>query len=102
MIVCSCNVLTEARIRAAAESLAAEDPSRPITPGRLFRRLGARPNCGTCYRTIRAIVARAGLAFTCPEPLASLAEEIADLALTEDRAGPTIASAARGESRDEG
>jgi bacterioferritin-associated ferredoxin len=90
MIVCSCNVLTEARIRAAAEELAGEDPARPITPGRLFRRLRARPNCGTCYATIRAIVARAGLAFTCPEPLASVAEEAeaaADFALT-DGGGP--------------
>lgn len=74
MIVCSCNVLTRARIRAAAEALAAEDPFRPITPGRLFRALGARPNCGTCFSTIRTIVAEAGLAFTCPEPLASVAE----------------------------
>ena len=74
MIICSCNVLTKARIQAAAESLAAEDPFRPITPGRLFRALSARPNCGTCFSTIRSIVAEAGLAFTCPEPLAGVAE----------------------------
>lgn len=74
MIVCSCNVLTEARILEAARALAAEDPTRPITPGRLFRRLGARPNCGTCFASIRTSIARAGLAFTCPEPLASAAE----------------------------
>ena len=74
MIVCSCNVLTKARIQATAEALAAEDPFRPITPGRLFRALGARPNCGTCFSLIRNIVADAGLTFTCPEPLASVAE----------------------------
>ena len=74
MIVCSCNVLTGVRIRTAAEALAAEDPFRPITPGRLFRALGARPNCGTCFSTIRSIIADAGLTFTCPEPLASVAE----------------------------
>lgn len=78
MIVCSCNVLTKSRIRAAAEALAAEDPFRPITPGRLFRALGARPNCGTCFATIRSIIADAGLAFTCPEPLASVAEAVED------------------------
>lgn len=78
MIVCSCNVLTRSRIRAAAEALAIEDPFRPVTPGRLFRRLGARPNCGTCFATIRSIVAEAGLAFTCPEPLASVAEAAED------------------------
>ncbi len=74
MIVCSCSVLTKARIVETAEALAAEDPSRPITPGRLFKALGARPQCGTCFASIRTIVAEAGLAFTCPEPLASEAE----------------------------
>ncbi len=75
MIVCSCNVLTRARIVTAALDLAAADPARPITPGRLFRALGARPQCGTCFSVIRGIIAGAGLAFTCPEPLASVAEE---------------------------
>jgi bacterioferritin-associated ferredoxin len=79
MIVCSCNVLTSARVRAAALALAAEDPVRPITPGRLFRRLGARPNCGSCFTTIRQIIADAGLVFTCPEPLATVAESSAEL-----------------------
>jgi bacterioferritin-associated ferredoxin len=75
MIVCSCNVLSDARILEAARALAAEDPTRPITPGRLFRRLGTRPNCGTCFATIRTLIARDGLSFTCPEPLASAAEQ---------------------------
>lgn len=78
MIVCSCNVLTRTRIRETAERLAAVDPARPITPGRLFRALGAKPNCGTCFSTIRSIVADAGLTFTCPEPLASVAESAED------------------------
>jgi bacterioferritin-associated ferredoxin len=75
MIVCSCSVLSKARIVETAGALAAENPGRPITPGRLFKALGARPQCGTCFATIRTIVAEAGLAFTCPEPLASQAEE---------------------------
>ena len=74
MIVCSCNVLTDTRVLAAAEELAALDPLRPLTPGRLFKALGARPQCGTCFATIRAMIAEAGLVFTCPEPLASVAE----------------------------
>jgi bacterioferritin-associated ferredoxin len=74
MIVCSCSVLTKARIVETATTLAAENPGRPITPGRLFKALGARPQCGTCFATIRMIVAEAGIAFTCPEPLASEAE----------------------------
>jgi len=82
MIVCSCAVLSKARILAAAEALARELPYRPVTAGRVFRALGARPQCGICYRPIRAIIAEAGLAFTCPEPLASEAEEEAPSAAT--------------------
>jgi bacterioferritin-associated ferredoxin len=75
MIVCSCNVLTPARILEMALELSRQDPTRPLTPGRLFKALGARPQCGTCFATIRTMIAEAGLAFTCPEPLASRAEE---------------------------
>lgn len=76
MIVCSCSVLTRARILAAAQALAAEDQSRPIIPGRLFKALGSRPQCATCFPVIRSIVAGAGLSFTCPEPLASAADRV--------------------------
>ena len=75
MIVCSCAILTKARVLAAAEGLARELPYRPVTAGRIFRALAAKPQCGICYGPIRAIIAEAGLAFTCPEPLASEAEE---------------------------
>jgi bacterioferritin-associated ferredoxin len=75
MIVCSCNVLTKARVIAAADRLLRDDPTRPVTAGRIFRALGVRPNCGTCFSLIRTIIAEAGLAFTCPEPLASEAED---------------------------
>lgn len=74
MIICSCNVLSRARIAAAADSLAREAPDRPVTPGRCFRALGVRPQCGTCFPLVRRIIADAGIAFTCPEPLASVAE----------------------------
>ena len=75
MIVCSCAVITKARILAAAEVLAREQPYRPVTAGRVFRALAAKPQCGICYGPIRTIIAEAGLAFTCPEPLASEAED---------------------------
>ncbi len=83
MIVCSCNVLTRNRILAAAELLARDEPQRPVTPGRLFRALGARPQCGTCFVTVRRIVADAGIAFTCPEPLASVADVDEELTVRE-------------------
>ena len=75
MIVCSCAVLTKARILAAAETLAREQPYRPVTAGRVFRALGAKPQCGICYGPIRTIIAEAGITFTCPEPLAGEAED---------------------------
>jgi bacterioferritin-associated ferredoxin len=75
MIVCSCAVLTKALVLAAAKALARELPYRPVTAGRVFRALGARPQCGICYGPIRRIIAEAGLAFTGPEPLASEAED---------------------------
>jgi bacterioferritin-associated ferredoxin len=74
MIICSCNVITRARILAAAEVLAREMPERPVTPGGIFRVLGARPQCGTCFAMVRRIVADAGITFTCPEPIATDAE----------------------------
>ena len=74
MIICSCNVITKARILAAAAALVREAPGLPVTPGRIFRVLGARPQCGTCFAMVRRIVADAGIAFTCPEPLATVAE----------------------------
>jgi bacterioferritin-associated ferredoxin len=70
MILCSCNVLTKTAILAAAEALVAADPLRPVTPGRVFRVLGVRPNCGSCVDLIRAMLRDFGLPMTCPEPLA--------------------------------
>ncbi|MBZ0229504.1 MAG: (2Fe-2S)-binding protein [Bauldia sp.] len=83
MIVCSCNVLTEARVIAAAEALGTAEPARPVTAGRIFRALGTRPQCGTCLSLIRRISAEAGATVSCPEPLATVAEDRRDLTLVE-------------------
>jgi bacterioferritin-associated ferredoxin len=86
MIVCSCTVLTATRILATAEALAAADRTRPVTPRRLFKALGTKPQCGICFTLMRAIVAEAGISFTCPEPLASQAEaepEVRELRIEE-------------------
>lgn len=78
MILCSCNVLTSARIREAAVTLALADPGRPVTPGRIFRLLGARPRCGTCFELVHRMLRELGLPMTCPEPLASEADAAVD------------------------
>jgi bacterioferritin-associated ferredoxin len=75
MIVCSCNVLTKARVVAAAEKLFSENPARAVTPGRILRDLGVKAQCAVCFSLIRTIVAEAGVMVTCPEPLAASAEE---------------------------
>ncbi|MCB1498447.1 MAG: (2Fe-2S)-binding protein [Bauldia sp.] len=90
MIICSCNVITKARIVAAADQLARESPGQPVTPGRISRALGARPQCGTCFALIRRIVADAGLSVTCPEPLATVAEQdvtAAEIEIAFDQTG---------------
>jgi len=75
MIVCSCNVLTKARVVAAAKSLSRTDPTRAVTPGRILKELGVKAQCAVCFSLIRRIVAEAGVTVTCPEPLASEAQD---------------------------
>lgn len=53
MIVCSCNVVTDAMIKSAI------DPHCnlcPRTPGAIFKCLGCSPNCGRCFVTVRKIL----------------------------------------------
>lgn len=62
-------------MRAAATRLQDDDPARPITPGRVFLALGARPQCGSCVELVRRMLRDWGFPPTCPEPLASIADE---------------------------
>jgi bacterioferritin-associated ferredoxin len=75
MIVCSCNVLTKARVIAAAETLSRRDPRRVVTPARILKELGFKAQCAVCFSLIRRLVAEAGVPITCPEPLASEAQD---------------------------
>ncbi len=52
MIVCSCNVLSDAQIRATI----GDDAPNPRTPGQVYRCLGCSPQCGRCARTIKAML----------------------------------------------
>jgi len=54
MIVCSCNVLSDRDIRNIAAG-------RVLTVARIYDGLGCRPQCGTCARTIRAIIRETGV-----------------------------------------
>ena len=54
MIVCSCNVLSDARIKSALE--AASGAARPRSPTAVYKCLGCSPNCGRCFKTIRKII----------------------------------------------
>ncbi len=51
MIVCSCNVITDTKIRACLNSEAC-----PRTPGAVYRDLGFSPNCGRCFATVRSMI----------------------------------------------
>ncbi len=75
MIVCSCNVLTKTRVIAAAETLGRDNPGRAVTPGRILKELGVKAQCAVCFSLIRTIVASAGVMITCPEPIATDAED---------------------------
>lgn len=48
MIVCSCAVITSEEIHRAIAWMRAADPDTIITPGKVYRALGKRPDCGGC------------------------------------------------------
>jgi bacterioferritin-associated ferredoxin len=61
MIVCSCNVLSDAQIR---DAVAQDSPRSPV---QVYGCLGCSPRCGRCMRTIRTIMDEAlgGCATAC-------------------------------------
>jgi bacterioferritin-associated ferredoxin len=48
MIICHCQNITDHDIRAAADWMRAADPDTLITPGKIYRALGRRADCGGC------------------------------------------------------
>jgi bacterioferritin-associated ferredoxin len=48
MIVCSCAVISSEDIHRAIAWMRAADPDTIITPGKVYRALGKRPECGGC------------------------------------------------------
>nr|WP_306141282.1 (2Fe-2S)-binding protein [Roseibium sp. MMSF_3412] len=60
MIVCSCNVLSEKQLREAAEEMRADPNGKVPTPGAVFRHLGCRPRCGSCFPSVIDIIHQKG------------------------------------------
>lgn len=58
MIICSCNVLSEAEILATLKRGA---NVKPRSPGEAYRCLGCAPRCGRCLASVRALLAQAHL-----------------------------------------
>ena len=50
MIVCSCTGVTDRDIRRAVGWMRAADPYTLVTPGKVYRALGKKAECGGCIR----------------------------------------------------
>ncbi|GAA6149211.1 (2Fe-2S)-binding protein [Pseudooceanicola nitratireducens] len=48
MIVCHCNSISDRDIHAAIDWMRAADADTIITPGKVYRALGKKPDCGSC------------------------------------------------------
>lgn len=48
MMVCHCMSITDHDIRAAVEWMRQSDPRTIITPGKVYRALGKKADCGGC------------------------------------------------------
>jgi bacterioferritin-associated ferredoxin len=51
MIICSCNVFSDAEVRDVIDG-----GSCPQTPGAVYKCLGCSPSCGRCLAAVRAIL----------------------------------------------
>ena len=48
MMICHCNGISDRDIHAAIDWMRAADGDTLITPGKIYRALGKRPDCGGC------------------------------------------------------
>ena len=67
MIICHCQRITDQDIRAAVDWMRAADPQTLITPGKVYRALGKRADCGGCLPLFLDTL-RQTPAFRIPEP----------------------------------
>lgn len=50
MIVCSCQTISDTDIHFAINWMRSSDPETIITPGKVYRALGKKPECGGCMK----------------------------------------------------
>ena len=60
MIICHCNALTDRDIHAAIDWMRAADAQTTVTPGKVYRALGKRPDCGGCLPLFMATMEECG------------------------------------------
>lgn len=90
MIICSCNVLSEAQV---LETLRRAPEARPRSVGEAYRCLGCAPRCGRCLETVRALVIKAHLEncnVGCPACPAAEGQQEKDTVAATDGAVETI------------
>jgi bacterioferritin-associated ferredoxin len=68
MIVCSCTGITDRDILGAIAWMRASDPHTLITPGKVYRALGKRAECGGCVRLFVANMRASGALGVRPGP----------------------------------
>jgi bacterioferritin-associated ferredoxin len=56
MIVCSCNRISDAELRAAIVEMLTDDPWQLIVPNKLFHYLQKRGKCGFCFSNVIDII----------------------------------------------
>ena len=67
MIICHCQSISDHDIRAAVDWMRAADPQTLITPGKVYRALGKRADCGGCLPLFLDTL-RQTPAFRIPDP----------------------------------
>jgi|SRR6056297_2016740 bacterioferritin-associated ferredoxin len=60
MIICHCMAITDTDIRRAVDWMRASDPETIITPGKVYRALGKRADCGGCLPLFVDTMSRQG------------------------------------------
>jgi bacterioferritin-associated ferredoxin len=57
MIVCHCTNISDHEIRSAIDWMRAADPDTIITPGKVYRALGKKADCGGCLTLFMSTMA---------------------------------------------